>query len=71
MHVTRGFQNRLFSIIPLLLLAGVMMNVAQAQDLEPRRWSHLPTGLNVIGIGTGWTDGDILFDPVLLIEDAT
>ena len=42
-----------------------------AQDLEPRRWSHLPTGLNVVGVGVARTDGDIYFDPVLKVEDAT
>jgi hypothetical protein len=50
-----------------ILLAGECL----AQDLEPRRWSHLPTGLNVFGVGAGRTDGEIFFDPVLLIEDAT
>lgn len=52
-----------------LLLLGV--GDCTAQDLEPRRWSHLPTGLNVIGVGVGRTDGDIFFDPVLRIDDAT
>lgn len=42
-----------------------------AQDIEPRRWSHLPTGLNVVGAGLVQTDGDIFFDPVLKVEDAT
>lgn len=51
----------------LWLLPGTTL----AQDLEPRRWTHLPTGLNVIGFGLGATDGDIFFDPVLRIEDAT
>ena len=49
-----------FSISPLGLFA---------QDLEPRRWTHLPTDLNIIGIGTGRSDGDIYFDPVMQIED--
>ena len=44
---------------------------AGAQDLEPRRWSHLPTGMNIIGMATSWTDGDIFTDPVARIEDAT
>ncbi|MBT8055444.1 MAG: transporter [Gammaproteobacteria bacterium] len=50
-----------------LVLSWSMPSVAQ--DLEPRRWSHLPAGLNVIGLATGWADGDILLDPVLLAED--
>ena len=55
----------------LLFLVLSPLELLQAQDLEPRRWSHLPMGLQVFGVTTGWTDGEILFDPVLLIEDAT
>jgi len=58
----------------LRLLASLwLLGVADcmAQDLEPRRWSHLPSGLNVVGVGGGRTDGDIFFDPVLRIDDAT
>jgi hypothetical protein len=43
---------------------------SRAQDMEPRRWTHLPIGLNVAGAGLAATDGDIYVDPVLLIEDA-
>jgi hypothetical protein len=59
---------RLFLLAASLWLAA---NVCTAQDLEPRRWSHLPTGLNVVGVGVGLTEGDIFFDPVLRVEDAT
>jgi hypothetical protein len=41
-----------------------------AQELEPRRWSHLPTGQNFASIAYAHTAGDIAFDPVLGIEDA-
>jgi len=51
----------------LWLLPGTTL----AQDMEPRRWTHLPTGLNVAGFGVGATGGDIFFDPVLRIEAAT
>lgn len=61
-----GIPIRFFALF--LLLAPVALN---AQDLEPRRWSHLPVGLNVLGAGTGRAEGDIFFDPVLLVEDAT
>ena len=56
------------------LLAFAMWIVsldAGAQALEPRRWTHLPTGLNVAGVGIGAADGVISLDPVLRIEDAT
>jgi len=41
-----------------------------SQDLEPRRWTVLPAGMNVIGIGYGYTSGDLFLDPLLEIEDA-
>jgi hypothetical protein len=44
--------------------------VSFAQDVEPRRWTHLPVGLNVVGAAYVYTDGDIFFDPVLLVDDA-
>jgi hypothetical protein len=42
----------------------------QAQQLEPRRWTHLPEGARFIGLGYVRTEGDILFDPALRIENA-
>ncbi len=51
-------------------LIGIAMPV-QAQDLEPRRWSQLPTGVNFFGAGIGYSEGDISLDPVLQIEDAS
>jgi len=41
-----------------------------AQDLEPRRWTHLPTGTDILGVNYAFTAGDLTFDPVLRIEDA-
>ncbi len=40
-----------------------------AQDIEPRRWSHLPLGSNFGGIAYAYTEGDIFFNPVQRIED--
>jgi hypothetical protein len=40
-----------------------------AQELVPRRWSHLPTGANFAGVGYAYTEADISFDPILLIEN--
>jgi hypothetical protein len=41
-----------------------------AQDLEPRRWSHLPIGINFAAIGYAHTEADIGLNPTLQIEDA-
>jgi hypothetical protein len=45
-------------------------NEVFCQELEPRRWSHLPTGINFVGLGTAYTFGDIFFNPALQIEDS-
>ena len=42
----------------------------QAQDIEPRRWSHLPLDANFLGAAYAYSSGDITLDPVLRIQDA-
>ena len=54
----------------LLLACLAWTQLAPTQDLEPRRWTHLPVGTNVAGLKYGYTAGDILLDPLLEIEDA-
>ncbi len=54
----------------LLLLSLLAMHpFACALELQPRRWGYLPTGINVAGLAYAYTDGDIVFDPVLRAED--
>jgi hypothetical protein len=57
-----------YILISLLLLS---FDPATAQDLEPRRWTVFPAGLNVGGAGYARLEGDVSFNPVLQIEDAT
>jgi hypothetical protein len=55
-----------------LVTLGILLmsfNQAGAQDLEPRRWTPLPAGLSLVGVGYARIDGDVFFDPVSLIED--
>ena len=52
------------------LAAALLVLPCGAQELQPRRWSHLPIDTNFAGVGYAYTDADIAFDPVLLIEDA-
>jgi hypothetical protein len=52
----------------IFLIFGLPL-LSLAQELEPRRWSHLPTGKNFLGFAYVYTKGDIFFDPVLRIED--
>ena len=57
-----------YTLVLCTLLATT--NPLFAQDLEPRRWTPLPPGLNVLAIGYGHTTGDLRFDPLLEVEDA-
>jgi hypothetical protein len=43
--------------------------IASAQELEPRRWSHLPINVNFAGAGYAFTVADIYFDPLLQLQD--
>ncbi|MCH8060191.1 MAG: hypothetical protein IIA11_07000, partial [Proteobacteria bacterium] len=56
---------RISALFAWLALPGVSV----AQDVEPRRWTHLPVGLNVVGAAYVYTVGDLFFDPVLLVDD--
>jgi hypothetical protein len=57
---------RLVAFLPLLLTGGL-----SAEDIEPRRWTPLPVGTTVVGFGVVRGQGDVGFDPVLKVEDAT
>ena len=40
-----------------------------AEELDPRRWAHLPIDTNFVGTGYAYTEADIGFDPVLRLEN--
>lgn len=56
-------------------LAGVVASAAAspafAQEIEARRWSHVPIDTNFAAAGYAYTQADIALDPVLRIEGAT
>ena len=70
MAVASFIKNKIPALL-ILVLVLCWANISFAQDLEPRRWSQMPSGLNFAGIGYGYIDGDIFFDPLLLVEEAT
>ncbi len=65
MLATRRLIQALAMLVVLLVCRGV-----QAQELEPRRWSHLPVGINFAALAYAYTDGNIFLDPAVLVEDA-
>ena len=46
-------------------------NYLFSQDIEPKRWTSMPLGTNVIGVGMGHVFGDIEFDPLLQAENTS
>ena len=63
-------QFRLTARLVVLLACSAWMDVARAQDIEPRRWTPLPVDSDVLGTLYAYTDGNLFFDPVLQIQDA-
>src|SRR5262245_64679511 len=43
---------------------------ALAQDLEPRLYTNVPLGINFLGAGYGYSDGSVLFDPTIPLDNA-
>lgn len=69
-------ENRTFFLTYKVLLVTIVFFLFQgnkgfAQDIEPRRWTPLPLGTHVMGVGYVHTNGKIFFDPVLQVEDVT
>lgn len=58
-------------ILLVVLFASACGEICRGQQLEPRRWSHLPIGSNFGGTGYAFTGADIAFDPVLKLDEVT
>jgi hypothetical protein len=66
-------RSSLDGTIRIVALAGLLAVVSApglTQELEPRRWTHLPIDRNFLASGYAHTDGEVALDPVLQIEDA-
>lgn len=53
----------------LLLFLLYSFNTVNAQELEPRALTNIPTGMNFALVGYGYSQGNILLDPAVPIED--
>jgi hypothetical protein len=58
-------QKALFAVA-LAVLAGS----AAAQDLEPRLYTNVPVGINFLAAGYSYSEGNVLFDPAVTLENA-
>lgn len=66
--------KKLYQALLMYCLFGAFLficcsSVVQSQEMEPRRWSHLPIESNIFGVAAVHTNADISFNPVLKIEE--
>ena len=52
-------------------VVALLSSPLSAQEVEIRRWNHLPIDGNFVTANFGRTDGDIAVDPVLLLDDVS
>ena len=55
----------------LALACLLLPRPGHAQDIEPRRWSHIPIGADFATVAYADTFGDIYLDPELKIQNAS
>jgi len=60
----------LVAAVATALVAAVPARGALAQDLEPRLYTNVPVGINFLGAGYGYSEGNVLFDPAVALENA-
>jgi hypothetical protein len=58
-------QKTLFAVALAVLLGS-----ASAQDLEPRLYTNVPLGINFLAVGYSYSEGNVLFDPSVTLENA-
>ena len=67
-HLSRGFKaNFIYQCLTMMFFLSFAYP-SFAEELEPRRWSHLPINTNFIGGGYAYTEVDIGLDPILKLE---
>lgn len=69
MNGLREWSAELPNALFLVVAGALPLGSVCAQDIEPRRWAHLPLGTDIVGLGYIYTKGDLQFDPALRLED--
>lgn len=69
-HARDQLTRRAARSVALLCAALVRLGAAEAQDLEPRSYANIPTGLNFFVVGYAETSGGVLVDPTIALDDA-
>ena len=59
-----------FQLKYILICLLLLTTRSESQDLEPRAYTNIPTGLNFLLAGYGYTTGGVVFDPAVPLENA-
>jgi Putative MetA-pathway of phenol degradation len=68
MGLPRRMKSR-YAFAALIVIAACTQDV-EAQDLEPRQYANIPVGMSFLGAGYVISDGSVLFDPSIQLENA-
>jgi hypothetical protein len=58
-----------YSIYIILFISALRINSVYSQELEPRALTNIPVGMNFVVAGYAYSQGNLLFDPALPLED--
>jgi hypothetical protein len=64
------YRTTLAQAFAAVLLTAWPCSSALAQDLEPRLYTNVPLGINFLGAGYGYSEGNVLFDPTIPLDNA-
>lgn len=63
-------RNIVTIVVAIAILRFFLIGIAEAQDLDPRRYVNLPANQNFLRIAYGYSEGDVNIAPSLPLEDA-
>lgn len=63
------WPSKWFTLFAAIAAAQLLPATLRAQELEPRAYANTPVGTNFFSVGYAWSNGNILLDPALPIED--
>lgn len=67
--INRHRHNR--ATLSIAAIAIFLLNSANAQDLDPRRYTNLPVGQNFLALVFVYSEGDVNFAPSVPLTDAS
>lgn len=66
----KGFYKGVHWVWMFLAVLFIVVSRAHAQDLEPRKYSNAPIGMNFLLAGYTYSQGGVVADPAMPLEDA-